>query len=125
LDAYSESSNKTFRIRGISTDTKLYNIGSEKIKILEDYDYSYKTGDPIPVLINRFVADKFSLSKDKEVSIKILNYLDRLSRNEDKTSLKFKVVGVINTFQGEDIITTRSIANKVISKSEDGSPSDE
>lgn len=100
-------------ISGLVDDTKMYNIPNEKIINLNN-EWANNSHQEIPILINKYAAENYHLSKGSKFNAEILNDVDRNFAAHTKHMEKYVVSDIITGYNDADFITSQKIANEVI-----------
>lgn len=112
------SSNYELNITGIDqTNHSYYTIPDSK---LDKLDLSYfKDKNVIPIIANAYFLNRHNKSIGDEFTMDITNDVNRIARKFNKTdnNIKFKIIDSIDTYDGDELITTRIIANNVLGMS--------
>lgn len=106
-------------VTGIDLKSKNIVLNTEHKNILESFDQleeynPLEEGSYLPVLINHFIAEKNSLKIGDYFNAKLKNSMYRYLYDYNP-EVKIKVVGIIDTYDKNQIITSRNLANKSIS----------
>lgn len=100
-------------VTGLVNNSKMYNIPSDKIINLEK-EWDDNSHQQIPILINKYAAESYHLSKGSTFSFEVLNDVDRNFRSHQKHEEKYIVSDIINGYNDTDFITSQKIANEVV-----------
>ncbi|UUD36222.1 ABC transporter permease [Mycoplasmopsis citelli] len=122
--------NGSIRLYGYKRDSKQLKLIDEKgVNLLElinkDFEANNESLDqPIPLVINNVVKDKYKLSLGKEINLPVLNTTTRFQAKIDAVlkaipytenfkSYTFKVVGINPTFINNEFIIPKKAADKI------------
>lgn len=86
-------------------------------KILKQTETEEIQNEEFPVFVNLIFATKNNLKKGDVFEIEISNESDRFLQkiqNIPKKKTKLKVLGVLNSYIGDEIITSQKIVNKIL-----------
>ncbi|MCK5866919.1 MAG: ABC transporter permease [Mycoplasmataceae bacterium] len=95
-------------IKGVNEDSIYIHAGTKNISALKKF-----AGNNTPILINRYMEKFYGLSKGDTFEIEVKNRKDRYT-NKVKHTTKLQVVGIMNSYSNNEVITLRTIANKVL-----------
>ncbi|MCR8613017.1 MAG: ABC transporter permease [Mycoplasma sp.] len=109
------NSSVNLNIQGINVDSNYVHIGRDLQNKLENYSYSDRGN--IPVVINKYVSSYYGLNVGSTINGSVMNTSNRytLKREAKKQpERKLEVVGIVNSYSGDQVYTLHSIANKVL-----------
>lgn len=103
-----------FKIIGVNSNTKMVNINSQ-LNNINNY-----LGNNTPILINKYIQEKYHLKLGSVFSMDIYNGYHRMENGNNKISKSAEVVGIVDGYDDKGIYTTRKVANKILSMPADG-----
>ena len=103
-----KNENINLSIKGVNKDTQFINLSNKQRNKLASY-----SGTNIPVVINKYMSERFRLSSGDTFDMDITNSLHRYIEN-DKPKITLEVMDVIETYSNNEVITLQNIANKVM-----------
>ena len=100
-------------VKGIYEGSKFLNIGSSMDKVKK-----YK-GNNIPILVNRYMEKYYELKEGDVFSSTVRNSYDRyaaagVGHPPITKKVNYEVVGFIDSYQGDEVVTLKSRANAVL-----------
>ncbi|MDD7897502.1 ABC transporter permease [Metamycoplasma hyosynoviae] len=119
--AASKINGKEYKIYGYYPNSKYIRLidskGNDLSKLLANI--SWKPGEPIPVVINLVSQKVLGLSLDGVYDFELLNHTDRfiyksLKVQKPNTNLKFRVVGMSNTYINTEFVSRKDIIDSIL-----------
>lgn len=119
---YSSSSSQEsgLKIYGYDVNSKLVSItdenGKNLLKVI-DNNFSQNSNEPYPIAVNQVFAKKHGVGIGSIIDLPILNSVNRFTdfiNHKKSEKVKFKIVGISNTFINSELITTNTVANKIL-----------
>lgn len=102
---------KNSNIIGIEKDSKAFKLSNQVQQKLQ----SYKSQEYKPLIINKYMSEKYHLSRGSIIDFDVNNHVDRKNSHKDeiKRDQKFEVIDVINTYDNGRLLTRKSDADQI------------
>lgn len=113
----SSKQSKNIKIIGIDNNTKYVNLIDNKNKSLLpliDYKSISTSQKEFPIVVNQVDVKKYGIKNGDILTFDVSNKSDRFMTNPDKSSVKFKVVGITKSCENEEYFIDQQIANKIL-----------
>jgi hypothetical protein len=119
LNLTSDKFSSNISVTGIDVNSRNIILSNQQKEILKSYDnieeYNpLNDNNYLPVFINHFISEKNSLKKGDVFEANLNNSMYRYL-DDSKTVVKLKVIDIIDTYNKNQIITSKDLASKVIS----------
>ncbi|MCK5788838.1 MAG: hypothetical protein KAH32_07555 [Chlamydiia bacterium] len=96
-------------VKGINEDSRFIKIGSKNIRTLKAYK-----GTSVPVVVNQYMKRFYDLSVGSKFKLQVTNGLRRYSDKSTKVSKTIEVVGFVNSYSNNEIVSLRKTINKAL-----------
>jgi putative ABC transport system permease protein len=117
---YLTTTNSAAKIMGIKPDSeyiKLTDINGHDLKIRLNIN-AIPNDHIYPIIVNAYAAHKYGLGEGSVISFDINNKTDRyqneLRGQTVNNNVKFRVVGINTTYEGEEYFTSQQVANAIL-----------
>jgi hypothetical protein len=116
---YITTTNTSVKIMGIKTDSQYVELNDISGNDLKDKLPNQKPSDDIfPIVVNAYAAHKHNLNVGNIISFDISNKTDRyqneLREQTVDNHVKFRVVGINTTYEGEEYFINQQVANYIL-----------
>lgn len=123
------------KIYGYDQNSKYIKITDSEGNNLLNKAYSFNENNIYPLIVNEVVKHKYKVNVNDEIEFKINNsYLknqqlldnaiklseNKISNINDQSIIKFKVIGINDTYINEEWITTKKHANEILNLDNNG-----
>ncbi len=116
-DVLLNNQNINYHITGIKKDSEMYNISQSTLDIVNK-DF-YDNPGFVPIIVNKYAAENFKLSKGSIFSGVVNNDANRNFSNHTEHKVNYRVIDIIDSYNDAGFLTTQTVANQVLGLSTD------